>query len=121
MIDVLVYDGLVFVGLIDGKGEDVWVGCGCVGVYGEEVLWLFFGVWVYVCFRVFRDRPFSVGERVGNWFISRVRARIERIFGYVVRFVVGVFCWVYGFGCVCCEVVCMILVYSLWWFVFFVG
>ena len=67
--DASVYDSLEFVGLIDGKGEDVWVGCGCVGDYMEEVLWLFFGVWVYVCFRVFCNRFLSVGVRVGNWFI----------------------------------------------------
>ena len=34
--DASVYDSLEFVGLIDGKGEDVWVGCGCVGVYEER-------------------------------------------------------------------------------------
>jgi IS5 family transposase len=119
--DASVHDSQEFVGLIDEKDEDVKVDCGYVGDYGDELLRLFLGIRVHVCARAYRNRLLTEEEKAGNRFIARVRARIEHVFGYMTRFMVGISCRVHGFGRVGREIACKNLAYNLRWFVFLVG
>ncbi|MDR1991922.1 MAG: hypothetical protein LBQ98_00215 [Nitrososphaerota archaeon] len=82
--------------MIDEKDEDVKVDCGYVGDYRDEILRLFPGIRVHVCARVYRNKHLTEEEKVGNWFIARVRARVEYVFGYMTRFMAGITCRVHG-------------------------
>jgi hypothetical protein len=105
--------------LIDEKDEDVKVDCGYVGDYVDEVLRLFPGIRVHVCARAYRSKPLTEEEKAGNRLIARVRARIEPVFGYMVRFMAGIFCRVHGLDRVGREIACKNLAYNLRRFMFF--
>jgi IS5 family transposase len=121
VMDASVYDGLEFVGLIDEKDEDVKVDSAYVGDYRDEILRLFSGVRVHICDRVYRNKPLSEAEKVGSRVIARVRARVEHVFGYMTRFMVGISCRVHGLGRVGRGVACKNLAYNLCRFMFLVG
>jgi len=62
-----------------------------------------------------------VAEKERNRLIARVRARIEHVFGYMTRFMVGLCLCVHGFNRVGCDVASKNLAYNLRRYVFLVG
>lgn len=94
--DASVHDSNVSDSLIDDsdtKGEDVWLDAGYVGRDGalrEK------GVNPIICEKGFRNRPLTDEQKASNREKSRVRSRVEHVFGFIEGSMGGMVCRAVG-------------------------
>jgi IS5 family transposase len=119
--DASVHDSQEFVGLIDEKDDDVQADAAYVGEYKDEILKKFPGIKVHICARAYRNKPLTDDEKANNRIISRTRARVEHIFGYMTRFTGGITSRVHGIERVRRDVTAKNLAYNLKRYVYLAG
>ena len=112
--DASVHDSQEFAGLIDAKDEEVKADSGYVGEkIQEEILEKHPHVKLRVCAKAFRNKPLTEEDKAKNREISRARARIEHIFGYMTRFMAGLTSRVHGLDRVKRDVTAKNMAYNL--------
>jgi IS5 family transposase len=112
--DASVHDSQEFVGLVDEKDNDVKADSGYAGAeFIEEISKKHPKVKVRACARAYRNKPLTDEEKAKNREISRTRARIEHIFGYMTRFMAGITSRVHGLARVERDVASKNLAYNL--------
>jgi IS5 family transposase len=112
--DASVHDSQVYVDLIDEKDEDVKADSGYAGEkYSTEIKEKYPKISLHVCARAYRNKPLKAEEIIANREISRIRSRIEHIFGYMTRFMEGITTRVHGIDRVKRDVAAKNLAYNL--------
>ena len=112
--DASVHDSQELAGLIDGKDEEVKADSAYVGEeMHEKILQKHPHVRLRVCAKAFRNKPLTDADKAKNREISRTRARIEHIFGYMTRFMAGITSRVHGLKRVRRDVTAKNLAYNL--------
>jgi IS5 family transposase len=120
--DASVHDSQEFAGLIDGKDRDVKADSGYAGEkIREEILKKYPYIKLHICAKAFRNKPMTGEDQAKNREISRARARIEHIFGYMTRFMSGITYRVHGLKRVRRDVTAKNLAYNLKRYVCIVG
>jgi IS5 family transposase len=85
--DASVHDSQVFVDLIDEKDKDIKVDSGYSGEkYEKAILEKFPHIKLHICSKPYRNKPLTEEVKESNKLISKIRCRIEHIFGYMTRF-----------------------------------
>jgi IS5 family transposase len=85
--DASVHDSQEFVQLIDEKDRNIKADSGYSGEEYEKVVHgKFPEVEIHICARAYRNRALTPQEEESNRLISKIRCRIEHIFGYMTRF-----------------------------------
>jgi IS5 family transposase len=112
--DASVHDSQEFVGLIDGKDNEVKADSGYVGEgFRSEILGKYPHIKLSICAKGRRNNPLSDDEKANNREISRTRSRVEHIFGYMTRFMGGITSQVHGIERVRRDVTAKNLAYNL--------
>jgi IS5 family transposase len=120
--DASVHDSQEFAGLIDQKDEEVKADSAYVGEkIQEEILKKHPHVKLRICAKAFRNKPLTDEDKAKNREISRTRARIEHIFGYMTRFMAGITSRVHGLKRVGRDVAAKNMAYNLKRYVCIVG
>jgi IS5 family transposase len=111
--DASVHDSQEFVDLVDEKDNNVKVDSGYAGDFADEICKKYPNIIVDVCARAYRNKPLTDEDKARNLKISRIRARIEHIFGYMTRFMAGITSRVHGILRVRRDVTAKNLAYNL--------
>jgi hypothetical protein len=74
-----------------------------------------------VCAWAYRNKPLLDSVKLQNREVSRVRCRVEHVFGYMTMFLGGLTCRVHGLTRVTCMVCCLNLAYNLKRYLFLIG
>lgn len=120
--DASVHDSQEFVGLIDGKDNEVSADSGYVGDgFRDKIREKHPHIRLRICARAYRNTPLSDEDKAKNKGISHTRARVEHIFGYMTRFMAGITSRVHGLERVKRDVAAKNLAYNLRRYVCVVG
>jgi IS5 family transposase len=85
--DASIRDSQAFVELIDEKDKDIKADGGYAGEnYRKEILEKFPNIKLHICSKPYRNKALTDQDKETNKLISRIRRRIEHIFGYMTRF-----------------------------------
>jgi IS5 family transposase len=120
--DASVHDSQEFVGLIGANDQDVSLDSGYVGEsYRQEILAKYPHIKLHICARAKRNTPLTDEDKAKNRIISRTRARIKHIFGYMTRFMAGLSSRVHGLERVRRDITSKNMAYNIKRYVFLVG
>jgi IS5 family transposase len=109
-----VHDSQEFVNLIDKKDNNVKVDSGYTGEeFAKELIEKYPNIEINVCARAYRNKPLTEDDKAKNREISRVRSRIEHIFGYMTKFMAGITSRVHGLDRVKRDITAKNLAYNL--------
>jgi IS5 family transposase len=112
--DASVHDSQEMEGLVDEKDNEIKADSGYIGdKIKAAIMALYPELRIEVCARGYRNKPITEEEKRENREISRTRARIEHIFGYMTRFMGGLTARVHGIERVKREVTAKNLAYNL--------
>jgi IS5 family transposase len=85
--DASINDSQVFIDLINEKDKDIKVDSGYSGEeYKKVILEKYPDIKLHICARPYRNKPLTEEAKESNKLISKIRCRIEHIFGYMTRF-----------------------------------
>ncbi|MDR2760925.1 MAG: IS5 family transposase [Rickettsiales bacterium] len=97
--DASVHDSQVFVELIDENDKEIKADSGYAGEnYKKEILEKFPNIKLHICLKPYRNKALTDQAKKTNKLISRIRCRIEHIFGYMTRFVGNLTARCHGIG-----------------------
>ena len=120
--DASVHDSQVFVELIDEKDKDIKVDSGYSGKEYEEAIHdKFPNLKLHICSRPYRNKPLTAEDKETNRLISKIRCRIEHIFGYMTRFMGGLIARCHGIGRITSHICNKNIAYNIKRYVYLVG
>jgi IS5 family transposase len=112
--DASVHDSQAFVDMIDEKDKEVKLDSGYAGEdFQKQLSEKFPDLQMHVCARAYLNKPLTDEDKSKNKEISKTRARIEHIFGYMTRFMEGITSRVHGLNRVKRDVTAKNLAYNL--------
>jgi len=109
-----VHDIKPFAGLITSTDTAVYVD----SAYADEGLAAelkekYPGIKIYVVHRAYKNRPLTDEQKAENREISKVRCRVEHVFGYITRFMGGIYIRTIGIARAARQICGMNLAYNL--------
>jgi hypothetical protein len=85
--------------LIDNKDKDIKVDSGYAGEkYEKAIIEKYPDIKLHICARPYRNKTLTAEDKESNKLISRIRCRIEHIFGYMTRFMGNLIARCHGIG-----------------------
>jgi IS5 family transposase len=116
-----VHDSQVFEEIIDGKDKIVWADSAYVGEdLHEKIKENHPGIALEVNERGYKNKPLTTEQKENNRIKSKVRARVEHIFGHITNAMGGMFIRSIGLSRAIREITMMNLAYNLQRFVYIV-
>lgn len=112
--DASVHDSQELEKLVDEKDNDVKLDSAYASKeIRQRILLKYPELKIHVCARAYRNTPLTEEDKAKNKIISRTRARIEHIFGYMTRFMAGITSRVHGIERVKRDIAAKNLAYNL--------
>jgi IS5 family transposase len=116
------HDSQVFVELIDEKDRDIKVDSGYSGEkYKKAISEQFPNLELHICSRAYRNKDLTEENKESNKLISRIRCRIEHIFGYMTRFMGGLVAKCHGIERIKSHICNKNIAYNLKRYVYLMG
>jgi IS5 family transposase len=110
-----VHDSQEFVDLIDSEDKGVWGDSAFVGSeLREQVLKKNPNLKLHICERGTRGHPLTGTQKERNHKKSKVRCRVEHVFGYMTNSMGGLFVRGIGIARASCVMALKDLAYNLW-------
>ena len=117
-----VHDSQCFHELLDEKDKDVWADSAYVGEdLRDDILKDFPSVRLYLCEKGYKNKPLTVEQQENNRIKSKVRVRVEHVFGYMTNSMGGMFIRSIGIYRAMREIAMKNLAYNLQRFVYLAG
>ena len=87
-----VHDVNEFEGLIDINDKEAWLDAGYASAeHVERIMEAYPGIILHICEKGQKNNPLTDEQKESNRVKSHVRARIEHVFGYMTRFMGGIY------------------------------
>ena len=117
-----VHDSQIFHELLDEKDKEVWADSAYVGEgLHEDILEDFPDIKLHVCEKGYKNKPLTDEQQENNHIKSRVRVRVEHVFGHMTNSMGGMFIRSIGLYRAMREIAMMNLAYNLRRFVYLAG
>jgi len=86
-----IHDVDEFEGLIDINDKEAWLDAGYASEdHVARIKARYPGIILHICERAYKNKPLTEEQKENNRVKSKVRARIEHVFGYMTRFMGGI-------------------------------
>jgi IS5 family transposase len=109
-----VHDVNEFEGLIDINDREAWLDAGYASAeHVAKIKKAYPGIILHICEKGTKNKPLTEEQKASNREKSRVRARVEHIFGYITRFMGGIYIRTIGMERAEREICGMNLAYNL--------
>ena len=109
-----VHDVNEFEGLIDRNDKEAWLDAGYASeAHIARIMEAYPGIILHICEKGTKNNPLSEKQKESNREKSRVRSRVEHVFGYITRFMGGIYIRTIGKERAAREICGMNLAYNL--------
>jgi IS5 family transposase len=109
-----VHDVKEFEGLIDINDKEAWLDAGYASTkHIERIKEAYPGIILHICEKGTKNNPLTQEQKESNKKKSRIRSRVEHVFGYITRFMGGIFIRTIGMERAQREICAMNLAYNL--------
>jgi IS5 family transposase len=109
-----VHDINEFEGIIDGDDKEVWLDSGYASAeHVARIMKKYPDIILHICEKGYRNAPLTDEQKESNRVKSKVRARVEHVFGYMTRFMGGITIRTIGIGRAEREICGMNLAYNI--------
>jgi len=109
-----VHDINEFEGLIDGNDKEAWLDSAYASAeHVARIMEAFPGIILHICEKGTKNNPLTDEQKASNRVKARVRARVEHVFGYITRFMGGIYIRTIGIERAEREICGMNLAYNL--------
>ena len=117
-----VHDINEFEGLIDGDDKEAWLDAGYASEeHVTRIKAAFPGIILHICEKGTKNKPLTEEQKASNREKSKTRSRVEHVFGYITRFMGGIYIRTIGMERAEREICGMNLAYNLKRVAFLVG
>ncbi|MDR3020261.1 MAG: IS5 family transposase [Treponema sp.] len=109
-----VHDVNEFEGLIDINDKEAWLDAGYASeTHVERIKKAYPDIILHICEKGTKNNPLTDEQKESNKEKSKVRSRVEHVFGYITRFMGGIYIRTIGLERAEREICCMNLAYNL--------
>ena len=109
-----VHDVNEFEGLMDIDDKEAWLDAGYASeAHIARVMEAYPGIRLHICEKGTKNKPLTEAQKESNREKSRVRSRVEHVFGYITRFMGGIYIRTIGKERAEREICAMNLAYNL--------
>jgi len=86
-----IHDVDEFEGLIDINDKEAWLDAGYASAdHVARIMEKYPNIILHICERAYKNKPLTEEQKESNRETSKVRARVEHVFGYMTRFMGGI-------------------------------
>jgi len=109
-----IHDVEEFEGLIDMTDKEAWLDAGYASAeHVARIKERYPGIILHICERAYKNKPLTEEQKESNRAKSKVRARVEHVFGYMTRFMGGLIIRTIGINRAEREICGMNLAYNI--------
>jgi len=109
-----VHDVDEFEGLIDINDKEAWLDAGYASEdHVARIKKAYPGIILHICERAYKNKPLTDEQKESNRVKSKVRCRVEHVFGYITRFMGGIYIRTIGIERATREICGMNLAYNI--------